>query len=210
MDGTKMSLFCTANSASTSEWNEVWAFMSYICHVVWRPSHNKKRIGLAKATFGALSDVITAGVEVGVGNGTFDKYNALALVPALQRASERGSSVRVPKGVKRAVANAVTHGEGLSKSNQVITSAKMLSGTTPLKRVRVNGKQPYVRSRPVNGWCVDNGIQYLLGSRLLWKKVPEISGFLMDGSSYACQEFMHVAITNPDTDVCVWLPPAAI
>ena len=76
----------------------------------------------------------------------------------------------MPKGVKRAVANAVTHGEGLSKSNQVITSAKMLSGTTPLKRVRVNGKQPYVRSRPVNGWCVDNGIQYLLGSRLLVEK----------------------------------------
>ena len=179
--------------------------------VVWRPVKNgKRRLDLAKAVFGAFSDVIAAGVEVGVGNGTFDKYSTLALVPALQLASEKGHSVRVPKGIKRAVADAVSHAEGMSKSNQLVTSAKMLSGTLPLKKMRVKGKQPNVKSKPVNKWCVDNGIQYILGSRLLWKTVPEVSGFLMDGSSYACQEFMHVAITNPDTDVCVWLPPAVI
>ena len=37
----------------------------------------------------------------------------------------------------------------------------------------------------------------------------EVTGIIIDGSGYACKDYNHYGIMNPNDLTCTWLPPAA-
>jgi len=185
----------------------LFEFTKALARILWRPSRNQSLVGIATEVIRTVCGVVAAGAELAVaGAVVFERYNLLAL--DVRRSSQK-SLARVPKGVKRAFSIAAAEGEGLSKTNQMRTSAQLLRGEGPLQKRRVTSKEPVTNARSSNRWCIDVGSQYILHSREHFKIVPEVTGMLLDGSGYSCKDYNHTAIFNPDTRVCLWLPPSA-